>query len=188
MCSGLFKYLFLSAVFFTSSFSTAASYQASISDESFGVGMYFDAIAENLSADIHWIHADNFDLLRLGVYMSDVASEFEFMEEKSLGIKMGAKGFMLNTDYDDGSGVAIGGELEYLLSETLSVYADLYYASGKLSFEDVDSYQERSIGVRAKIIKNGVLSIGYGVVEVDFDSVSNVDLEDGFLIEMAMEF
>lgn len=184
---GLSQFVVLGALLL-SHLSYADSYNIRISDESFGLGASFDQVGENSSADIDWMHDDDFDLFRAGIYVDGVTPEAGPDEIGALTLKIGVKAFILNSDFDDGSGLALGGGVDLPFADKLSFYADAFYASGKLSFDEVDNYQEWSLGVRAHVIKNGYISVGYSVIEVDTDNFRNVELEDGVLFQVALQF
>ncbi|MCR8924013.1 YfaZ family protein [Dasania sp. GY-MA-18] len=166
----------------------ADSFNLSVSDESFGIGASFDPVGENSSADINLLHDDDFDLLRIGFYVDVLPPESEAKTIHQLDLKLGLKGVVLESDFDDGMALAVGGSAELPVADKVSVYADLYYASGKLSFNDLENYQEWSLGVKAHVIKNGAISLGYGSIEVDTDSVNNAELEDGVVFKIAFGF
>ncbi|WP_019529554.1 YfaZ family outer membrane protein [Dasania marina] len=166
----------------------ADNFNLSISDESFGIGASFDPVGENSSVDINLLHDDDFDLLRLGFYVDVIADQSDIKTIHQLDLKLGLKGVVLESDFDDGMALAVGGSAELPIADKISVFAHLYYASGKLSFNDLEKYQEWSMGVKAKVIKNGEISLGYGSIEVDTDHVKNAELEDGVVFKIAFGF
>lgn len=159
-----------------------------LSEDTIGVGASFEPLGDNSSADINLLHDDDFDLMRAGYYVKALSPEVTNTAIGQLDIKLGLKGVWLESDFDDGMALALGGGLELPIADKISVYADLYYASGKLSFSDLEDYREYAFGVKANVIENGELTLGYGSIEVDTDNYDDVELEDGVVFKIAFGF
>lgn len=172
---------------FTTFNAIADSYTLRISEDVVGLGVMMDPIGESSSAEIDWMHADDFDLLRAGVYVEGLSPDTSYGDISQLTLKYGGKAVFLSSDFDDGAALALGLKAEYPFTEKLSLFSDVFYASGKLSFEEVDTYKEWAIGMRAKIFKNGSLSVGYTTIEVDTDTLNGIELEDGLMIYAAVQ-
>ena len=165
----------------------ADTFHLSLSDEAFGVGAEFESVGENSSADINWLHDEDYDLLRAGYYVNFMPAGSDIALDK-IALKFGVKAMLLESDFDDGLAIPLGLKAELPVAEKLAVFADVFYASGKLSFNDVEDYFEWSAGVTAKVLQNGQISVGYRLIEVETDDYKDVELEDGVFAKIAFGF
>lgn len=166
----------------------ADSYHLRVSDQLIGVGAELGQLGNDTSANIDWLHDDEFDLLRAGLYVDGIAADMAETVYGNVAARIGVKGFFLNADHGDGLGLTIGGDIDVPVAEKFSLYGTVFYGSGKMSFNDIDGYQEWGVGVNARLIKNGLISLGYSSIEIDVGSQHDIEIEKGLMFKIALNF
>ena len=106
---------------------------------------------------------------------------------------VGAKIYIGNYDRDDLDigAIAIGGQFRYVIPSSVAPMAlsiEAYYAPGISSFADTDSLGELIFRYEFEVASSTRAYVGYRRLEVDFETVDNVELDDNFHIGIRVNF
>lgn len=74
--------------------------------------------------------------------------------------------YLDSKDGDEGYAVAVGGGLNWKLSDSFSAFGDYYYSPDSLS-SGVDNYQEASVGARWTIMRPITIEAGYRYIGLE---------------------
>ena len=107
--------------------------------------------------------------------------------------RLGGKLYYADTDgksgSDSGYGVALGGDFSYMLMPDLALNGGIFYAPTVLAFSDFDQYKEWFVRVNYKVFETARVGMGYGSLELEpEDNGRDIEMEDGFFIEMNLQF
>jgi hypothetical protein len=147
------------------------------------LSLMFDPVAtEKNSVSFAFIHNDDedTDLLSLGFFANGSKEHFDG--------RLGGKIYYADLNKGSGYGAALGGEMWLPLLPDLKLNAGLYYGPSSLSFSDVDKYQEWFLRLNYQVFENAKLGAGVGSLELEPDSGSDVEVEDGVFFEMSLSF
>jgi len=150
---------------------------------------------EAVAAKIHSADPDPGPATELGVvYNSDAeatvgtAGLFVTGSRGLVRGKVGAKAYAVDLDNQDGYGVALGADLKLPLEGGFAIQGGLYIGPDSLGAGDVDTYTEWYISASFEIIENASIAAGISSLEIETDFGQEVEVEDGFFLEMKLEF
>lgn len=102
--------------------------------------------------------------------------------------RLGGKLYYANLDGDSGFGVALGGDLNFALSQDLSLNGGIYFGPPSISFSDVDRYSEWFLKARYQVLDNGAISGGYGSFKLEPKKGRDFTVDKSLFIEMTLSF
>lgn len=160
---------------------TASEFTVRISEES--VSLYLaPKMSETNSMLFNYVHNDDesSDLISAGLFANGSKQGFD--------ARLGGKLYYADLHKDSGYGFALGGEVFVPINPELKVNAGIYYGPGSLSFSDVDGYQEWFLKLNYQVLDNARMGAGVGSLELEPEDGRDVDVDDGFFIEMNLSF
>jgi len=113
--------------------------------------------------------------------------------DRPLQFGVGAKAYIGNYDQAnlDIGAIAIGGQIRYVIpssSTPMALSLEGYYAPGISSFADTESVGELIFRYGFEVASSTVAYVGYRRLEVDFETVSDAELDDNFHIGIRVNF
>lgn len=103
-------------------------------------------------------------------------------------ISLGGRAVFVDTDPKDGMAVALGGRVRFSPLQRVGIGGEVFYAPKITSFSDVDGYKEWSVSLDYQLLTQGFVYVGYRKVEVDFDNIGDVEIDDNAHIGMKLLF
>ncbi|MEM7208742.1 MAG: YfaZ family outer membrane protein [Pseudomonadota bacterium] len=106
-------------------------------------------------------------------------------QQQPLQFGVGAKGYLGifdESDFDIGA-LGIGGQIRYVIPSSVAPMAaalEIYYAPDITSFGDATSLTEVALRYEFEIVPSTRAYVGYRLIEVDFDDVDDVEIDDEF--------
>jgi hypothetical protein len=168
-------------VFFSSLAAAADEFSLRLSEDS--LSLILDPEASNSNSfQVAFIHNDDnkSDLLSAGLFANGSRDGFSG--------RLGGKAYYADLDNDSGYGVALGGEIYLPINPDLQLNTGIYYGPGSLSFSDIDGYQEFFVRMNYQVFDNTRLGVGYISLELEPEKRRDVDVDDGFFVEMNFSF
>ena len=98
-------------------------------------------------------------------------------------IGVGTKGYLGVFDRSDLTlgALAIGGQVRYVVPSSvgpMSAVGEIFYAPEITSFSDAESLTELNLRFEFEVVPSTRAYIGYRLLEVDFETVDNVEFDD----------
>lgn len=109
--------------------------------------------------------------------------------DDQISMGFGTKAVYLRADdRQDGGVVAIGGHLDYNLTDRLSVGGEGYYAPDMLSFHHVDRYLQYGANVGYNVVDNVIVNLGWRHTEFGYHKEDDLDYENNFYVGTKYRF
>lgn len=146
-----------------------------------GIGM--GTSTGGLAVSANWTHDDsNGDVAGLGVGFN--------LPLGPVLATVGGKALYLSPEHGkDGGALAVGGGLQWQLSDRFSLYGEGYYAPEAMATSRIGEYEEGNAGLRWNIIKPLNLNVGYRYVNIGGkDGYRDSTLADGPYIGLGLSF
>ncbi|WP_440875606.1 YfaZ family outer membrane protein [Thalassotalea sp. PLHSN55] len=168
----------------------ANSLHLSLSNNNLGLGAEVEEITPHSSADLEYFAEDHFNLYRAGIYVDAIERDKEHPHLGDMAIKVGPKAVYVKSDHYgyEGGAVALAIKMEFPLSEKLTTYMSGSFANSKMAFDNLERYEEFTLGIKAQIIEHGDFSIAFSHVEIETDNLNTMTLEDGLVFGVAFHF
>lgn len=175
------KFLLLVLIFY-STLNYANGLRIGVSDDAVRFIYSSPVTEQNTSMEIAWVHNSNRDrdLLSGGFFINGSRSD--------ISGRLGGKIYWSDVDYADGYGLALGGDGSIKISSQLSLDAKLYWGPSSLSWSDLDGYSEWAVEANFELLKNAILTAGYGSLEIDTNKRDNVSIDEGVYVGMKLSF
>lgn len=109
-------------------------------------------------------------------------------QREALTGRLGAKAYYADLDEDSGYGIALGGDLNFQLSQELTLNAGLFYGPDALTFSDLDGYEEWFVRIHYRLFDTASLGAGYGSLEIESDDGVDIEVDEGLFFEMRLKF
>lgn len=156
---------------------------------------YSTDLTDKLSVDINGLSgSDDYYSVSAGVYAKGKN------EEINTEGKVGFRAFAMHLDNDafttfgnvgenvSGYGLTIGGELNYLITDNLTIGGYAYYAPGVLSGGDFDSYLDSQAKVSYQIFPAAKVMAGYHSVRVEALDSSGFNAHETTFVGFQLDF
>ena len=119
---------------------------------------------------------------------NQLSYEFYTQDEvEGFDVKLGAKGFWLDSEDDNGFGIALGLGASRDLTQRISAGVSLYYSPDIITGGDFNSVFEIDARLTFQLLENGALFFGHRSYEADNGSV-DVDIYDDAYFGIKFEF
>ncbi len=146
------------------------------------------AIAYNLypirdqgSAEFGWVHNKNDrDVLTAGFFANG--------QRDQLSGRLGAKAYWSKIRKDEGAGLAFGGDLNFMINETVSLFAKAYWGPSTIAFGDIKGYKEGQLGANIQVFDNSIVAVSYGSLRIKTDAYGQETVDDGLSVGLKMQF
>ena len=179
------KFLFAGmTVLLTMGSAQAVSLNAEGADGYTNLGVGFGTETGGLAVSANWAHGEgDSDVAGLGVGFN--------LPLGPVMATVGGKALYLSPEYGgDGAALAVGGGLNWKLSDHFALYGDGYYApEGLVTGGHISEYEEGNAGLRWNIIKPVSVSVGYRYVNIGGDDGRpDTKLADGPYLGVGLSF
>ena len=125
---------------------------------------------------------DDTTVVNAGLFVSGTG------ERSGLVGRMGVKAYAADLNNQDGYGLALGGDVAYPFGAGISINGGLYFGPNELAFNDVDRYREWYLSASYEVFDNAKLAAGLGTLEIEPRSRNEIEISDGFFLEMNLSF
>lgn len=149
----------IASLLFVSGYASAISVNAQAGKEYTNVGVGFGTDTTGLALSGNWAHNDDDgEIGGLGIGLN--------LPLGPLLATVGGKGIYLNPKSgDEGYAAAVGGGLQWPLTDSFRLYGEYYYSPDSLS-SGVKDYEEANAGVRWTIMRPISIEAGYRYINL----------------------
>ncbi len=180
----IFAFALLSSLS-ASAFSDVQSFDLNISEHSVQSHIDITSPWKNISQQASFIYSDDIKHnqngygIFYGLYNNYLGDE--------LSARLGGKFMYVDSDFEDGGALALGGELRWYFYSSVSLRLTGHYAPSILAFADMDEYKEVGAHIVYEVFPNTEIYAGIRDTEVKFDHFRGTsDLQQGFNIGFQM--
>lgn len=103
-------------------------------------------------------------------------------------LMVGIKSYYAALDEEDGSGISIGGKVDYRMLPKLFIRGQAYYAPDVTSFGDIQHYKEAEAKLIYMLLPEAQIFLGFRDIEIDLEELGNHELHEGGFAGISMQF
>jgi hypothetical protein len=132
----------------------------------------------------HYFNEDDQYVSHAGMHVSGENWSKRGVFELGLGGRL----IYVNTDPLDAGALAIGARLRFSPVQRVGLGASVYYAPQIVTFLDGENYSEVSVNLDYQLLPQAFVYVGYRNIELDFEGVRDVELDDKVHVGMKLLF
>lgn len=151
---------------------------------------YGHALGANrgLDLDVGYLYVEEDDEEAHLAHVGLMVSGKNWSQSGNFDISLGGRGVFVDTKPEDGMAIAFGGRVRFSPLQRIGIGGEVFYAPKITSFSDVDSYKEWSVSLDYQLLTQGFVYVGYRKVEIDFDDIGDVEIDDNAHVGMKLLF
>ncbi len=130
----------------------------------------------------HYFNEDDLTVTHLGMHVSGE----NWSKAGTFDIGLGGRALLARTDDEDAAAIALGLRVRFSPVHRLGIGGDVYHAPDIIAFGEATAYTEASVRVDYQILPQAFLYGGYRNMEMDFEDVKDVEIDDSFHVGMKL--
>ena len=130
----------------------------------------------------HYYNEDDVTVTHLGLHVSGE----NWSKAGTFDVGLGGRLLLVRSDEEDASALALGARVRFSPVHRVGIGGELYFAPDITTFDEATRYTEATVRADYQLLPQALLYVGYRVIEMDFDDVDDVEIDDSFQVGMKL--